>query len=495
MALDVYSDALLSAHESEIARLEALKDQRAPTLQLISKHRSLVKDREDLAASSQDASRLLLKPAKGERRDPTRLLREEKMRKRIAKELPKIEQELSEVLQAWEEEYGRSFLVFGERYLDVLAAAATKSAPMRSKTPNGIPSRPPTAAGTASRTVTLRGPPPTLREPSAAHSKTPGGGGGGTITRNPLAMSMSAASTRSPSKLPSRAPLSSMPNGGNSPERSGRLARTIGTGSLNKMPAGAIMAPPPRMRNLFIPPEAATPAAASSFGGSDESSTTSSVVRHIPPEDPYHEREHFNRSVMPSFAPRAAAARASPKLAPPANRPAVQQTARTTPGSPLLGAPRQISNASSTTAAATHVSSSENWEAYDDGDDDTVADPGVEPRSVLPPVAGISVVSDYEGDRHQARIIDGYHHPSSSSSSSSAAAAATATAAATSYHARSVGPARCGGMAVLRKLNGYRGGIPTAAATMRPAVMAATTGRHREAAFASASASGDDEAF
>lgn len=469
----MYSDALLSAHESEIARLEALKDQRAPTLQLISKHRSLVKDQEDLAASSQDASRLLLKPAKGERRDPTRLLREEKMRKRIAKELPKIAQELSEVLEVWEEEYGRSFLVFGERYLDVLGAAATKSLPVRSKTPNGLSStsRPPTAAGTASRTATLRGPPPTLREPSAAHSKTPGGG---TITRNPLAMSMSAASTRSPSKLPGRTPLSSMPNGGNSPERTGRLAaKTTGgtTGSLNKMPAaGVTMAPPPRMRNLFVPLEAATPAAASSFGGSDASSTTSSVVRHIPPDDPYREREHFSRSAMPSFAPRAAASHALPTLAPSVNRPAVQQPPRTTPGSPLLVAPmRQISNASSTaTTAASHVSSSENWEAYDDGDDDTVANPTEQSRSLLP-----------LGTGDNRNNNDTRHHPSASVS--------------TSYYTNSVVPAASSGMAVLKKLNAYRGGIPTAAASMRPVALMATAGRHREAA--SASTSGDDEAF
>lgn len=53
-----------------------------------------------------------------------------------------------------------------------------------------------------------------------------------------------------------------------------------------------------------------------------------------------------------------------------------------------------------------------------------------------------------------------------------------------SVYARSVGAA--GGMAMLKKLNGYRGGIPTtAAATMRPA----GTTRHGGEAYA------DDEAF
>jgi protein regulator of cytokinesis 1 len=88
---DVCSDALLSAHEAEIARLEALKEQRLPILQKIDRHRELIKERNELAQSSQDASRLMARGQKGEKRDPGKLLREEKMRKRIAKDLPKVE--------------------------------------------------------------------------------------------------------------------------------------------------------------------------------------------------------------------------------------------------------------------------------------------------------------------------------------------------------------------------------------------------------------------
>jgi protein regulator of cytokinesis 1 len=88
---EVCSDALLSALEAEIARLEALKDQRLPILQKIDRHRELIKERNDLQQSSQDASRLMARGQKGEKRDPGKLLREEKMRKRITKELPKIE--------------------------------------------------------------------------------------------------------------------------------------------------------------------------------------------------------------------------------------------------------------------------------------------------------------------------------------------------------------------------------------------------------------------
>ncbi len=117
---------------------------------MIDKHRSLIGDREELAASSQDASRLMARGQKGERRDPTRLLREEKMRKRIAKELPKVEADLRRALEDWEDEYGRPFCVKGERYLDELAAinmSSTQSSvlPPRSKTPSAPP-QPRTAA-------------------------------------------------------------------------------------------------------------------------------------------------------------------------------------------------------------------------------------------------------------------------------------------------------------------------------------------------------------
>jgi len=278
---DVYSDALLSAHEAEIARLETLKEQRAPTLQLIAKHRSLVKDREDLATASQDASRLLMKGAKGERRDPTRLLREEKMRKRIAKDLPKVEQELEKTLEQWEEEYGRPFLVFGERYIDILVASAAKAPPPRSKTPNGLPARPAVRPTPAQKV-------PDSRAPSTMRPKTPAGTG--TIGRNTARPATTQSNhTRSPSKIPSRVPLGAMAATNTSPTRS--PAHTTGeenaSNTLRKGPQ--YMAPPPRMRQLYEPPPASvmsTPSTTPRFPH-DFSTSSSSIVRNVGVEDPY----------------------------------------------------------------------------------------------------------------------------------------------------------------------------------------------------------------
>ncbi|KAF1957754.1 hypothetical protein CC80DRAFT_515277 [Byssothecium circinans] len=332
---DVCSDALLSAHEAEIVRLEALKEQRLPILQKIDRHRELVKERDDLQQSSQDASRLMGRGNKGERRDPGKLLREEKMRKRIAKELPKIEAELKKTLERWEDEYGRPFLVLGDRYLDDLYASAPMAPPPRSKTPSvaPMPAKQPPKAAPPSRPATARGAPP-------SRSKTPVSNFGASVSRNPFASSMSAASSgpKSPSKIPSRAPLKSMPHGGNSPERrTDTLQRESST--IRKMPPP--MAPPPRMKDLFVPPEpVATPVNRFDFNrGRSES-----IVRQVPPEDPYDDRSFMSQTMRGGY---------TPSYAPPPQ-----------------ASSRQISNTSSNGTAMTVQSGSENWETYSERSDE-----------------------------------------------------------------------------------------------------------------------------
>ena len=298
---DVYSDALLSAHEAEISRLEALTEQRAPTLELINKHRSLVKDRDDLTAAAQDGSRLLAKNNKGEKRDPTRLLREEKMRKRIAKDLPKVQTELEKTLAQWEDEYGRPFLVHGVRYLDELAAAAAKSLPPRSKTPSGPP------PGATSKKVPLKSEPTPAssragsimgsRPKSRAGTATPATS---TLRRNPLTSSISTTGGRTPSKIPARVPLGNMQHGGNSPERRAPAPTTTeakyDSSTIRKMGPPA-RAPPPKMRDLFVPPEAPSAHAYQNENmrsASSASSTGTGSVHQITPEDVYDDRERLS---------------------------------------------------------------------------------------------------------------------------------------------------------------------------------------------------------
>jgi len=398
--VDVYSDALLAAHEAEIARLEALKEQRDPILAMVDKYRSLVQDRDDLAASSQDASRLMAK--KGEKRDPTRLLREEKMRKRITKELPKVEAELRKELAKWEDEYGRPFLVHGERYLDELEKTTqTKALPPRSKTPS-IPSaaaaaKKPAPTSVASKTGTVRGGPP-------PRSKTPSVMGHNTLPRNAAPPSASSAThstgtVKSPSRIPARVPLSNLQHGNNSPPKFADGANTL---------RGKAMAPPrlppPKMKDLFSQSTTGghtTPRPNSVLG---ENIPSSGIVRHVAPEDVYDDREdrtltasqfHHHSHSASSFSQSAYHPNAQPQhhshhqstssisnssfpSRPPSTNATTFSASITAPGYPRPANPnpyalappiRQTSNtstASSTLSSipASQISGSENWETY-----------------------------------------------------------------------------------------------------------------------------------
>ena len=375
---DVYSDALLSAHENEIARLEALKEQRLPTLQMVEKHRSLIKDRDELAASSQDASRLLLKPQKGEKRDPGKLLREEKMRKRIAKDLPKVETELRKVLEKWEEEYGRPFLVHGESYLDELEALAARAPPPpRSKTPSALSSSmsaPKTSKASTTPAPSRQG--SVMRAPPRAAAKTPVS----TVRRNPMASSVNSTAPKqmSPSKIPARAPLSAMKTGNNSPERKAATAHntTYDNNTVRKM-GPPPRAPPPKMRDLFVPPQE-TPREAvvdnENWRPASVASNYSGPIRQITPEDVYDDREHMSYAppTFPTGTIRGGAPQSyfDPQHHQLEQQPATTYDSRYRPHQYVPHANQQqqqqrriTSNASSTSQA---VSGSENWETYDD---------------------------------------------------------------------------------------------------------------------------------
>ncbi|KAI1106243.1 microtubule associated protein-domain-containing protein [Jackrogersella minutella] len=353
---DVYSDALLEAHEREISRLETLREQRAPTLALVDRHRTLIHDRDELAASSQDASRLMMRGQKGERRDPGKLLREEKLRKKITKELPKIAAELGKLLEQWEDDYGRPFLVHGERYLDLLEPEAPRQAPgvpsARSKTPAG----PPPSANKAQKAAPpSRGNSTINKAATIIRSKTPtavgigngnGNGNGnlnGNVKRIPGPSQAPKDPKGSPSRIPARVPLSNLKHGSNSPERPRPESRAHGV----LRPGHPLTrAPPPKMRDLGPPPELETPVNPYRNAGLD----SNSYVRAVEPEDVYDDREYEQNSYQ-SYV----------NSQPLQNRPPPARNERLAQSSyPQAPPPRQISNTSTT------VSGSENWETYDD---------------------------------------------------------------------------------------------------------------------------------
>ncbi|KAF5000710.1 hypothetical protein FGRMN_1551 [Fusarium graminum] len=365
---DVYSDALLEAHEREIVRLEALKEQRAPTLALIDRHKSLIKERDDLAASSQDASRLMGRGQKGEKRDPGKLLREEKMRKRITKELPKIIAELRKLLSQWEDEYGRPFLVFGESYLDELEAAegSRKNAlPPRSKTPAGPP--PSTVKAPKSvpnlRATTRSIPPRSMsKTPTAAAAPPPRRPGHQTTAST---SSIPQSPLRSPSRIPARVPLSNMRHGNNSPER----PRAESCADVFRPGPPLIRAPPPKMRDLMARAELQAPANPYKAAG-----LSSSIVRQVEPEDVYDDRPRTARSN--SNNSQYSYPSNNSQFSHPSNNSQLSHTSysdesyhdpyasiRSQNYRPAAPPPRQISGES---MASTNISGSENWETYDD---------------------------------------------------------------------------------------------------------------------------------
>jgi Ase1/PRC1/MAP65 family protein len=84
--VDIFTDASLAAHEYEVKRLENLVNSRQNALSLVKKHMDLVAQKQHLEESSKDPGRLTQRGAQA----AGRLLQEEKMRKRLGKELPKV---------------------------------------------------------------------------------------------------------------------------------------------------------------------------------------------------------------------------------------------------------------------------------------------------------------------------------------------------------------------------------------------------------------------
>ncbi|ODQ67266.1 hypothetical protein NADFUDRAFT_49703 [Nadsonia fulvescens var. elongata DSM 6958] len=115
---DVYTEASLEAHEKEISRLNDLYKQRKPIIACIEAYKEIVCEAQKLEQSTNDSSRLL---SKGPRRDPSRLLREEQMRKSINKRKPKVINELKQCLTEWQENHdGTPFLVKGVDYMEIV---------------------------------------------------------------------------------------------------------------------------------------------------------------------------------------------------------------------------------------------------------------------------------------------------------------------------------------------------------------------------------------
>ncbi|KAK0199795.1 microtubule associated protein [Desarmillaria ectypa] len=138
---DECTEELLTIHEEEIKRLKEEKRMKAPLLASIKKYFEICEEEKELAAAASDQSRLFGRGA----RDPGRLLREEKMRKRVSKEKPRLERDLIASIPTWEQEAGRPFLVYGEPILQALMAAVSNAEQENKRKPPRAGSVPPRA--------------------------------------------------------------------------------------------------------------------------------------------------------------------------------------------------------------------------------------------------------------------------------------------------------------------------------------------------------------
>ncbi|KAI8603933.1 microtubule associated protein-domain-containing protein [Dissophora ornata] len=115
-----FTDENLAIHESEVTRLRQEVEETEHILAAIEQYRRMLDDIRDFEITSMDAQRLF-------HRDPGRLLREEKFRKRIAREFPKVESALEEALYQWQQIKGRPFLVYGEEYINTMKLHAQQA--------------------------------------------------------------------------------------------------------------------------------------------------------------------------------------------------------------------------------------------------------------------------------------------------------------------------------------------------------------------------------
>ncbi|KZT70570.1 hypothetical protein DAEQUDRAFT_725083 [Daedalea quercina L-15889] len=191
---DEHTEELLAIHEEEIRRLKEERGLKGPLLAGVRKYFDICGEERELAAAASDQSRLL---GRGPR-DPGRLLREEKMRKRVSKEKPRLEQDLLASIPAWEAETGRVFLVHGESMLQLLmetVGATDKENNKRSKTPGARAGSVPPRSKTPSN-------PPHHYMPATTH----GGASHGTKSSGVVTPAVRPGSSMAMSSQPNKRP-------------------------------------------------------------------------------------------------------------------------------------------------------------------------------------------------------------------------------------------------------------------------------------------------
>lgn len=171
---DIFTDQVLETHEAEIEALETKYESYRPILELVQQFKDLMQDKEKLEESSKDSSRLL------QRNSHKILMEEEKIRKRLARQLPKMVSALSSKLNEFEQQFGTPFSFLDANLMkelkeqeQALASKGTRRVASGSSAPTRAPSRVVSRAPSAppSRSVSRAPTRPTTRAPSRQPSR------------------------------------------------------------------------------------------------------------------------------------------------------------------------------------------------------------------------------------------------------------------------------------------------------------------------------------
>ncbi|KAL3864027.1 hypothetical protein ACJMK2_005739 [Sinanodonta woodiana] len=110
---DNYTEELLELHEKEVNKMKEYYDKYSSMLQKVERREKLFTDMVEFETKASDPNRFFNDRG-------GKFLQEEKARKKITKELPKMEAELREEVAAWEKEHGEIVLIYGKRVVAYL---------------------------------------------------------------------------------------------------------------------------------------------------------------------------------------------------------------------------------------------------------------------------------------------------------------------------------------------------------------------------------------
>ena len=113
---DEFSDELLERHEAYITELMGILEHMKPILRMIERREDIIRERIEYEEVQKDPDRLKQRGANLTRQ----LMEEEKMAKRIKKDLPRLTELLIDKLHDWREELGEDFQYGGEVYVEVM---------------------------------------------------------------------------------------------------------------------------------------------------------------------------------------------------------------------------------------------------------------------------------------------------------------------------------------------------------------------------------------